>query len=626
VILLASGLTRIGPKPEYQQQDIALGAVSSTARRRAFKSHYHDRRPIIPGPPTVGMRGGAGTTMELETKLQRFIYGDRDMKVLVTDDMNVFTRALFTLFPIENSEDPKKRIFHLDVYNNENKAEQKKKFQRTMDLDYENIAQKWNGSIRHPLFNFEHDWLLHVRVHRFATSSAAPEFFVVPSPGTELSPQPRGPWEATGQIAPPQTSHGPPATALGKTGNTVKGFLYGYRGKLVVENTEISFLRAALLLTGQYPANQTNPTWKFDIDIPTRTGPRLPLNMVPANWHNLFEKAVLPSLKEGEPWQVFVRRDQNVPTILEPLESARDIIRIHLADCGTAYWKIPSDWNTLEDCGINQIQPGFVGAMRLLCPEPRPFENVYVRDFNLGVGGLECVDKSLWEEVKNELKNANATLQFDITFRPMRTPEVTSEAPSVGTVIRMAGNQHFSSSGTRYWIKLADEIYTISERWLNERKNPASFRIWADADARGRNGKSAVIKYEPVTQTEEGLKVFFGGAWPLSHTIWFRPEWETFLLTDVDSSQTNTQWDSRPDQSLRSFRKALSGIWNDPESYNSFCITEIQAAGDRDFRYIVTQDTTEDEWRLFVFDWLHGNRLAVKRNMKVDYSKLCYPA
>jgi len=166
----------------------------------------------------------------------------------------------------------------------------------------------------------------------------------------------------------------------------------------------------------------------------------------------------------------------------------------------------------------------------------------------------------------------------------------------------------------------------MSERWLNERKNPASFRIWADADARGRNGKSAVIKYEPVTQTEEGLKVFFGGAWPLSHTIWFRPEWETFLLTDVDSAQTNTQWDSPPDQSLRSFRKALSGIWNDPESYNSFCITEIQAAGDRDFRYIVTQDTTEDEWRLFVFDWLHGNRLAVKRNIKVDYSKLCYPA
>lgn len=621
VILLASGLRKVGPKPEYQKQEFDLSAVSSAAERRAFKRRYHGGRPIFPGRPAVGMRGGAGTSKELEGLGQRFIYGDGDMKVLVTDDVNVFTRALFTLFPPNNSEDPKKRIFHLDVYNNEDKAQKEKKFQRTVDLDYGNFTHKWTGFIRHSLFNFSHDWLLRVRVHRLGTSSTAPAHFVVLNPGKELRPQPL-PWEAMEQKAAPKDSSAPPATNPRQTSNTTKGFVYGFDGKLEVENTEDSFLRAALLLTGQYPAPKQNPTWTFYVDIPTTKGPRMTLNIMPANWQRLFTEAVLPNLKGGESWQVFVRTDETLPTSLEPSKSARDIIRINLTHCGTAYWKIPFNWDALEDCGINQIQPSFVSAMRLLCPEPRPRDSVHVRGFNLGVGGLEFVENSLWEWIKKELKSANTALQLDITLLPMETPKVTSGPVSVGTAIRMVGNKHVSTPNTSYWRKLADEIYIMSERYLNYGKNPALFRVWEDAEARRRNGKSAIIKYSPIDKTEDALKDFFGGVFP--PIIWFRPEWGPFTIQDVDSPNAMFQWDSRPDQSLRSFRNALGDIWTDPESRASFCITEMKASGDRDFRYIVTKDTTEDEWRLFVFDWLHGENLAVKRNIKADYSKLRY--
>jgi hypothetical protein len=623
---------------------------SSASRRLARRNHHH-RHPIFPGPAVMNMRGGAEALEKCESDVQRFIYGNEEHKVPVTDNCSSFIDALFTLFPLEGySDETDTYSFHIDIYNNQKKSKKCLHYQRTIDIDQDNVEKKWQGSIRHPLFNYTHDWILRVQPRRTLKASTAPETFMVPVPGVQLTSKAKGPrhpphgqntvqtslakqkTSSSGSIPPPTLTTGPHQALSpmpvqpAMTVKAARGIVYGYRGKLEAENTEQSFLRAALLLTDQYPANTTKPTWMIDVDVPDGTfGGKMTLSMMPSNWSTRFIKEVSRHLKANQPWQVFVRRGGSVSDALEPSESMRDIVRIHLDGCGTAYWKIPSDRNVLEDCGTNQIQPGFIKAMRLLYyDEPRRKENIYVHEFCLGVGGLECVEGELWKWIRYHAKNHKVALECDLTFRPIQSPRGDLEGDSLYTVIRMVGSKHLTTAGVGDWFGMAKGFRSMSEEWLYERKHPNSFRVWEDTYTREKNGCSTVIKYAPIEETVVGLKAFFGG-WTTSHTIWFRPEWESFQLVDIDSPRCITQWDSFADQSLQSFRKALGGLWSNPESYSSFCITELQSVDGRDFRFIITKDTSEDEWRLHVYDWLHGDRLAVRRNMKVDYGRRCVP-
>jgi hypothetical protein len=623
----------------------------SSAFRRLARRNGHHRRPIFPGPSVMNIRGGAGPVEKCKADVQRFIYGNENHKVSVTDNISSFIDALFTLFPLEGYSDERDAyFFHIDIYNNQKKSKECLYYQQTIDIDQDNVEKKWRGSIRHPLFNYAHDWILRVQPRRTLKASTAPETFLVPVPGVQLTSKAKGLRQprkgqntvqlsvakqktSTSGSLPPHTLTDTPYEALrpmtvqpATTAKATRGIVYGYRGKLDAENTEESFLRAALLLTDQYPANTTNPNWMFDVDVPDANfGGKMALSMVPANWSTRFIKEVSHHLKADQPWQVFVRRGGNVSDALEPSESIMDIVRIHLDGCGTAYWKIPSDRNVLEDCGTNQIQPGFIKAMRLLCyDEPRRKENIYVHEFCLGVGGLECVEGDLWKWIKDHVKNPKAALECDLTFRPIQSPRGGLEGDSLYAVIRMVGSKHLTTAGHGDWFGMAEGFRSMSEEWLCERRHPGSFRVWEDTHTREKNGRSAVIKYAPIEETVVGLKAFFGG-WTTSNTIWFRPEWESFQLVDIDSPLHTTQWESFADQSLHSFRKALGGVWSNPESYSSFCITELQSVDGRDFKFIITKDTSEDEWRIHVYDWLHGNRLAVRSNVQADYGRRCVP-
>ena len=630
----------------------------------------------------MSVRGGAGSGAELQLEPLRFLYGNDGKKVIIDQDVSeTFRDALFTLFPTEGYiRNTKSWFFHIDVYQNQHKAGQGKIYQRTIDMDMENFEQRWVGSIRHLIFNQAHDWILRAQPARLL-DEPAPKIFSPDKNVISLPPTKYKGWQVVTKKSKPtkNTGHKNNSSKPGPSGynssrpvnawfgtvegkmnvmknensakftNTSKadkvtckvgkkskqtiklipparaanGYIYGYRGKLLAENTPESFLEAALVLTDQYPVNELKTTWSFDIDVPVKTSQKkLVINLAQANWPNLFLSAVLPYLEANQQWKVFVRRGGKVSDALEPSETARDIVRINVHKRGTAYWKVPSDQDTLANCGINQIQPDFVKAMRLLCyEEDRRKEELHLHSFSLGLDGLECVENRFWELVKYD-RNHGASLKYDLTFRPVVT-SLPSPADSTHTTIQMAGSNSFSTVPSGNHLELAQEILSMSESYLSDRLLPGSFRVWENGRSRKFNGDSAVIKHKPIEQACNGLKKFFKGS-SQSHTIWFRPEWETFYLHDIDAVQNATEWDSHTDQSLQSFKRALGKLWSETGSYNSFCITEMPSLPGRGIRFIINKDTTEDDWRLYVYDWLHSNHLAVKKNMNVNYGKKIY--
>lgn len=623
------------------------------------------------------MRGGAGSSEELFLNIPRYLYGnDDDMSLVNYDKCSSFIDALFTLFSQEayTGDSRTAWFFHIDVYQNHDKSRTRKKFQRTVDIDQANIQERWSGTLRHLLFNYEHEWILRAQIARPRDKLDAPLIFELPTLGTKLGSKPYVHWEEvknkneSKKTTPKQQNlpdSGPPGSKFSQPGKiwpnkadvhemtvncskaTTKGprdhklfnveskklskpaatkdgaksTVYGYRGHLEIDNTRESFLRAALLLTGQHTANTTNPTWAFDVDVPGKDpSNKLSASVIPANWQKMFSNIVLPNLKADQPWSLFVRRGGRVSTEFQPSKSTRNIVRITLEGRGTAYWKVPSDMRILDNCGINQIQPDFVRAMNLLChDEPRRKDKLHVGGFSLGSDGLECVNSSLWELIKNDVSKHVPPLEYGITFRPIKS----SLGDKSRTNIQMVGNNAVSAVRYGDYKELAREIREMSVGCLGDSKLPPSFRIWENSQAREQKKHSAVVKYGTIEHMCEGLKKC-SVCWPRSHTLWFRAEWETFSLQDIDVSENTTEWDSRADQSLHSFKIALRKLWSDPVTYDSFCITEVPSISGRGIRFIVTKDTTEDDWRLYVFDWLHTQRLAVSRNTKVDYGKMFY--
>jgi len=533
------------------------------------------------------MRGGAGHIEENETDEWRFIYGKDGSKKLVENDLFSFVNSLLDLAGNEEGV----QEYHIDIYSNKDKANPDKKYNKTVDITITNMRQKWQDPIKDLLFHETHDWILRLREDHPKTGPKP--YFRVPDSKPESAPAKK----------------------------PTKGTIYGYLGKLEVENTRDSVLRAALLLTGQYPHDEKNPTWNFDLDIPGgQSGKRIAFSMIPANWAFLYSKSVLPLFEKAEPWWVFVRRGGMTSTPLEPVQPMKNLVQISLEGHGTAYWKIPSDQKMLEDCGINQIQPGFVRAMRLLYPEePRPKENIYVGGSCVGTGVWECATNDLWGQVKKIAKDPTGILEFKVDSRHSDPRGKDQERNPNHTVIRMAGSHYLASVGPGDWAKIIQVIDAMSNKLCGGGR-PASFRIWVNAQAREQNGRSSVINYVPTEGAIDGLKTFFGD-WPQSDTIWFRPEWNKFEIVDIEVANRTTRWDARADPSLKSFREALKNLWNDPASYTSFSLVELQSGNRGKSKYIVTQKTTEKEWRLYVYDWFHGSRLAVKRNIKTDYSR-----
>lgn len=597
------------------------------------------------------------------------------MSLVNYDQSSSFVSALFTLFPTEAyvGETKTAWFFHIDVYRNHDKTNKKKIFQRTVDIDQENFEQRWTGTIRHLLFNDSHDWILRVQIARPTNALLAPKTFEVPSSGTKLGSKPYVHWEevkskksknntaktnntpvnwasgykisqlsniasyiagkqaatannmkttnGTNPVKPVDVGSKKPTNPAG-TADRAKGTVYGYCGKLEdVQNTPESLLRAALLLTGQYPASRTKPTWTFDVDVPTQgSGQKFSVFIAPANWQSVLSKFILPQLKAGQPWDVFVRRGGKVSTELEPSSSTRDIIRITREGRGTAYWRVPSNKTTLLNCGINQIQPDFVRAMRLLChEEPRSKHNLFIDNYSLGADGLECVDSKFWGLVKDDLSKKMVSPEYSIQFRSKKA----SPEDAALTNIRMVGNNYVSTVSSGNYMELAEEIKNISVSCLNDSELPGSFRIWENAQAREKNGHSAVIKYGSTEEMSETLKTCYK-SWPQSHTLWFRPEWELFYLQDTDEPSRIRPWDSCKDQSLQSFKQVLKTFWSGFMAHQSFCITEVASVDGRDIRFIVNRHTTEEDWRLYVFDWLHTKRLSVKGDVRVDYSEEFY--
>lgn len=581
--------------------------------------------PIIPGPETVNMRGGH-IPEEDDVISERFMYGDGKSKVLVKNNLNSFMSGLWTLFPDANAEG-----FHIDMYVGGLSSDPRKAYEQTVDIHVSNIEDIWEEYITHLLFNPDYGWIVRAQRPRDLSESPDP-VFEVPHPKEKSLKlvMPALAHSVTAQVTASKannpTQPGPfqnsaqqfsSLTELQSTvlGGPLKGVVYGYLGKLEANATSESFLRAALILTDQYPASKY-PSWNFVIDAPSgNPAQKTTLSINSAGWTVQYIGRILPYINTSQPWQLFVRRDGSVSTDLEPPKSRNDIVRICLKGSGTAYWKIPRDPKCLESCGINQIQPGFVTAMRLLCPdEPKPKKVAYVGGFYLGAGAWECAHDGFWEQVKTDAKNSDSKLKYELKLRD-------SDVDPDDVIIRMSGDQYQANARSNDWNKIAEELENFSIARLCEQQRPISFRIWPSMQSRIEDGHHAVIPYAPIGGTVSGLKEVLKSAH--DRIIWFRPEWKIFnIFNGGGPSSQYVSWRAQGDPSLRSFRHALESHWGKGKSSTaSFRIVEMEQPSSRDLEFVVTPDTSEEEWRLYVYDWLHGNRLTVTLNTDINYGK-----
>jgi hypothetical protein len=711
-------------------------------------------QPIQPSPTKVGMRGGAGSSRQKEDNLHRYIYGDYDTRALVEydegrDDWENFWSAVDELFPGKFPDNDGKFEFHVDFYNNRkhdgNDQRAKKKLSRTIDVDQINIAEKWDETIRHQLWNESHDWIVRVQLPRHGKAdpyfevprpasskqSAKPKIPVKTSPAKpkssakttprsaaqRLSPSktttqtllaspttsqnaltswgagifglPQSRSVSTGKPVPKRSSPGKHASpqksaanqsspskqpspqksatkaaspakqvALEKPPSSTKnfaarasalhidapdllnedeyiGYVYGYLGKLIANADGESFLRAALLLTGQYPPDKDHPTWQFTIDFPTLNRPKQSVNFTYRNWGPLFASKVLPELSRFRGWRFFVRLGGEPTDELEPPLSLTNIVRINMLDRGTAYWKIP-DPGKVDDLSINQFQPGFHSALRLLYPDTPPAKIVFdlyddeQNIFHLGIAGLEMVGHGLFPAFRRRVKTAQESVSYIVNSRPLRTEGKDAEAGPNDTIVRLSGSMNYGSATPDDWFKLAHVFNALSSWQGRSIHRPLGFKVWLDSEARWDDTSSVIIPFDSnfqndqpmVTESDtvDALQAFFECEWPESNILWHRPEFDHFIIQEGKGQNAKKiTWSlSDYDPTLVSFRGALQELWPAGDNrHTSFLVTELKSS--RPFTYAITEDTTEEQWRLFVLDWLEGNQLVIKGGAGVEY-------
>jgi hypothetical protein len=73
---------------------------------------------------------------------------------------------------------------------------------------------------------------------------------------------------------------------------------------------------------------------------------------------------------------------------------------------------------------------------------------------------------------------------------------------------------------------------------------------------------------------------------------------------------------------LASFRKVLKGLFNDKKAKSTdfFVLTVAKDVGGQ--KFTIDPDTTEDQWRKHVFDYLHSNSLIATRDGNITAGKL----
>lgn len=427
-------------------------------------------------------------------------------------------------------------------------------------------------------------------------------------------------------------------------------YIYGYHGKLLswgLDDKATFLITVKRLL--EYDFNN-NSACNFFVDLyPNGLGnpAETTITITDSNYDEKFSNFIKPVYEEplDEKAAIFVRAGDPPPGItLQPCrQGMKDVVRLHF-NHHTSYWKIPRDLFNPEmfkegkdkklPYGINQCQPGFVRAMKLLfdLESPRPRGLVRLkhlkengetgRSWNLGFSGVE-VTEEFWNAVCERALELDPGKDDAIEF----AVEIDTRKIAKGEIgSHLTGSNHeaiasISDANTTY-----GEIIAMSKGWLRERKVPGSIRIWHNAEERelGQDGK--VIALKPKSAAVDTLKEYFQEWESRTYCCWWRPEHDVFNVETQKKKQGEVQWDTKEGSltTLEDFRKSTATLSTDGKALQSFILLEAQSEDDAR-RFLVNADTTESEWRVHIYDWLHNKNLFVEEYQPIHYSKFDIP-
>jgi hypothetical protein len=414
--------------------------------------------------------------------------------------------------------------------------------------------------------------------------------------------------------------------------NTIwSGMVRGYAGRLVATNEYESFRNAALDLL--FLSDSTD--WWFFVDIFEENGTYIESSHVvtKATFHGIFQKDILPALAGGQ-WKVFVRSTAQTPQHLEPDHAKQSVVRIEMADHGTAYWRLPSDMIAYR-YAANQLQDDFSRAMRVFFPNrlPRPPTIVAVRnirggrtdqEFNLGFGGVELSD---------DLFRCLESSRRQYSGEVFRLVVMLKERKSNPITVRLAGSSEtctiHEQSPQLQMDTIYDDIVEISRlvilssnsQGLNQL--PANFRLWGTAEDRENGGASVLIRYNSAQKAAavEDMHRFLGRDMANLGTncLWVRPEYESFMVTHIHNpTGPEILWNSSHGQrSLGEFRKVIQSLFNNPLVSGDIELIEPT----RSHRFVINSITTDRQWRQHIVDMILCRNLQVREDVNIPYGK-----
>jgi hypothetical protein len=437
---------------------------------------------------------------------------------------------------------------------------------------------------------------------------------------------------------------------------TASNYIYGYHGKvdfnshLTEKDSDVAyqnldhetmFACLSLELLEYDIEPETMLKWtSFSVDVfadGLGTKPEL-IPITPENCRAQYSTYIKPILESGgsSKGAVFVRNSKDASPFgqLEPGSDDKDVVRLKLGPM-TSYWKIPRNlfandafgqkdpkkskkWSSPR-YGINQCQPAFLRAIRIVLGieyKYRPgaislTEDKTGKEWRLGVSGLE-VTPTFWNHICEMAQKSHHVLEFNVQADRLKKWQAG---------IHLIGSEDDAILDAPNEEDIYAVLELMSESNFPNMEIPEIIEIWPDLASRIRSSSPSEViplrrRSDSVNALADILKKYRQAGY--LRCFWWRPELGNLYVENIDNDK-GMKWSIDSGRSLADFKKATQSLWDDGKAFESCLLVEGQAQQQRTF--IITQDTTEVEWRVHIFDWLNSGTIYVKKIDDTPYSK-----
>ncbi|KAI9052063.1 hypothetical protein LZ554_004316 [Drepanopeziza brunnea f. sp. 'monogermtubi'] len=405
--------------------------------------------------------------------------------------------------------------------------------------------------------------------------------------------------------------------SIPKQGPLLKNHIYGYRGTTpIAKLDEKSFAEAALAIL----ALDHHSNWNFYMDI-IENGASKTVAVSKASWSRIFKDHVQKFGKQADGGiQIFVRDVTALPQSegqMQPAADLDNLVRLTDGTGRTAYWAIP---NSGVRFGVNQLQDDFFSAMQVFFNpgNRRPSQHVVVGGADLGPGGMELTQQ-LWTQLARDAQDPSKLMQYAVTLEDKSLDRMTS-----GELlpVRLAGATSYGYYTEGNYDTLAAELNNLLDAALalgGGVRKPAGLVLWYTPEDREDGLHPLVLRSQPEKTLAERLKSWVEAQnGRKTNCVWFRPVWEEFEIVDVIEPSKSSVWKpamSNGGASLSAFRAELSALLPGSNT-DGFQIALAESSQ----RFVVDINTTEDQWRRNLFDYLLGPRLHVRLTNDIVYN------